>query len=54
LAGRINVPEENVWPEPRPWNGEKGVVWLVARRDYYKRNRTVWVQPTEEEAHHAT
>lgn len=29
LATTIEVPPENIWREPRPWDGEIGIVWIA-------------------------
>ena len=28
MVAKIQVPEENVWREPREWDGQQGIVWL--------------------------
>jgi hypothetical protein len=30
LAGRIRVRTTNIWRDPRPWDGQLAVVWLLA------------------------
>lgn len=29
MAKMIAVPPENLWLEPKPWDGEIGIVWMV-------------------------
>lgn len=28
FAEKIKVPEENIWREPRPWDGSLGIIWV--------------------------
>lgn len=29
LSVKIEVPPENLWIDPYPWNGKQGVVWVI-------------------------
>lgn len=29
LSTKLKVPPENLWTDPRPWDGQEGIVWLV-------------------------
>ena len=28
MITKIEVPSENIWREPRPWDGSQGIVWV--------------------------
>lgn len=31
LKNKIHVPDKNVWLEPKEWDGQIGIVWIVPR-----------------------
>jgi hypothetical protein len=31
LKSKIHVPEKNVWLEPKKWDGELGITWVVPK-----------------------
>lgn len=31
MKTKIHIPEKNIWLEPKEWDGELGIVWVVPR-----------------------
>lgn len=38
MKTKILLPEQNIWKEPREWDGEIGIVYLVSKDDFKVRS----------------